>query len=166
MGSPLRPALTDKVRVKRRGQAGRSWHADETYIEVSGVWKYLFRVVDRNGGLVDSMLSNMRDMDVAKRYFTQAPVMTEQAPEWVMIDAQDSSPPASRATLRETVTHRCNPYLNKRIEQDHRGINQRYYPLRGFGLSVPPHDSAPNRHPHLMNSARISGSARAGVNVR
>ncbi len=29
--------------------------------------------------------------------------------------------------------HRCNPYLNNRIEQDHRGIKQRYYPMRGFG---------------------------------
>ena len=29
--------------------------------------------------------------------------------------------------------HRCNPYLNNRIEQDHRGIKQRYYPMRRFG---------------------------------
>ena len=29
--------------------------------------------------------------------------------------------------------HRCNPYLNNRLEQDHRGIKQRYYPMRGFG---------------------------------
>ncbi len=28
---------------------------------------------------------------------------------------------------------RCNPYLNNRLEQDHRGIKQRYYPMRGFG---------------------------------
>ena len=35
--------------------------------------------------------------------------------------------------LGEEVTHRCNPYLNNRIEQDHRGIKQRYYPMRGFG---------------------------------
>jgi transposase-like protein len=31
------------------------------------------------------------------------------------------------------VLHRCNPYLNNRLEQDHRGIKQRYYPMRGFG---------------------------------
>ena len=29
--------------------------------------------------------------------------------------------------------HRCNRYLNNRIEQDHRAIKQRYYPMRGFG---------------------------------
>jgi putative transposase len=31
------------------------------------------------------------------------------------------------------VLHRTNRSLNNRLEQDHRGIKQRYYPLRGFG---------------------------------
>jgi len=30
------------------------------------------------------------------------------------------------------VQHRCSRYKNNRIEQDHRGVQQRYYPLRGF----------------------------------
>jgi hypothetical protein len=28
---------------------------------------------------------------------------------------------------------KTNTYLNNRLEQDHRGIKQRYYPMRGFG---------------------------------
>ena len=28
--------------------------------------------------------------------------------------------------------HRTNQYLNNMIEQDHRGIKQRYRPMRGF----------------------------------
>jgi len=31
------------------------------------------------------------------------------------------------------VRHRTSRYMNNRIEQDHRGIKQRYYPMRGFG---------------------------------
>jgi transposase-like protein len=31
------------------------------------------------------------------------------------------------------VLHRTNRYLNNWIEQDHRGIKQRYGPMRGFG---------------------------------
>jgi putative transposase len=31
------------------------------------------------------------------------------------------------------VQHRTNKYLNNRLEQDHRGVKQRYYPMRGFG---------------------------------
>jgi transposase-like protein len=39
----------------------------------------------------------------------------------------------SARPLAERLIHRCNRYLNNRIEQDHRGIKQRYYPMRGFG---------------------------------
>jgi len=31
------------------------------------------------------------------------------------------------------VRHRTSRYKNNRIEQDHRAIKQRYYPMRGFG---------------------------------
>lgn len=30
-------------------------------------------------------------------------------------------------------THRTSRYLNNRMEQDHRSVKQRYYPMRGFG---------------------------------
>ncbi len=33
------------------------------------------------------------------------------------------------------VCHRTSRYMNNRIKQDHRGIKQRYYPMRGFGSS-------------------------------
>ncbi len=48
-------------------------------------------------------------------------------------DDHDSYPRAIAETLGEEVQHRCNPYLNNRIEQDHCAIKQRYYPMRGFG---------------------------------
>ena len=35
--------------------------------------------------------------------------------------------------LGTEVEHHDNAYLNRRIEQDHRGIKQRYYPMLGFG---------------------------------
>jgi len=51
----------------------------------------------------------------------------------VTTDGHNSYPRAVRETLGQEVTHRCNRYLNNRLEQDHRGIKQRYYPMRGFG---------------------------------
>jgi putative transposase len=127
------PLVADKLRSKRKGQAGRSWHVDETYIKVDGVWKYLYRAIDRAGNLVDSMLSEHRNMDAAKRFFKAALAVTEQPPERVTTDGHDAYPRAIRETLGDDVTHRCNRYLNNRIEQDHRGVKQRYYPMRGFG---------------------------------
>src|SRR5918912_1868636 len=43
----LAPALTDKLRHRRHGRAGRSWYVDETYIKVHGRWCYLYRAIDR-----------------------------------------------------------------------------------------------------------------------
>jgi putative transposase len=81
----------------------------------------------------DSRLSEKRDMDAAKRFFKQALETVGHGPERVTTDGHDSYPRAIRETLSSEVMHRCNPYLNNRLEQDHRGIKQRYYPMRGFG---------------------------------
>ncbi len=127
------PLLAEQLRAKRRGQAGGSWYVDETYIKVHGTWCYLYRAIDRDGNLVDCRLSERRDLDAAKRFFTQAVATMGQAPDRVTTDGHDAYPRAIRETLGPDVTHRCSPYLNNRIEQDHRGVKQRYYPMRGFG---------------------------------
>ena len=79
------------------------------------------------------MLSEKRDMEAAKRFFKQAVDVVGYAPERVTTDGHDSYPRAIRETLGSEVLHRTNRYLNNRLEQDHRGIKQRYYPMRGFG---------------------------------
>ncbi len=55
-------------------------------------------------------------MDAAKRFFTAALEVAEQPPERVTTDGHDAYPRAIRETLGEEVAHRCNPYLNNRIE--------------------------------------------------
>ncbi len=127
------PLLAERLRAQRRAKAGRSWYVDETYIRVGGDWKYLYRAIDREGNQVDCMLSEHRDMDAAKRFFKQAVEIAGQAPERVTTAGHDSYPRATRETLGAAVRHRGHQYLNNRIEQDHRGIKQRYYPMGGFG---------------------------------
>jgi transposase-like protein len=127
------PLLTARLRSRRRGQAGAKWHADETYIKVHGRWCYLYRAIDRDGNLVDALLSDKRDMTTAQRFFVQAVDLVGRAPEQVTTDGHDAYPRAIRETLGDGAYHRTSRYKNNRIEQDHRGIKQRYYPLRGFG---------------------------------
>lgn len=127
------PLITDQLRMRRHGQTGASWHVDETYVRVQGKWHYLYRAIDQDGNLVDSMLSQKRDMDAAQRFFQQALQTVDHAPEKVTTDRHRSYPRAIREILGKDVLHRCNHYLNNRLEQDHRGIKQRYYPMRGFG---------------------------------
>jgi putative transposase len=127
------PLITEQLRARRRGKAGRSWYVDETYVRVKGKWCYLYRAIDKDGNLVDSMLSEHRDMEAAKTFFSQAKEVIGHKPARVTTDGHDSYPRAIRRILGRKVVHRTNRYLNNRLEQDHRGVKQRYYPMRGFG---------------------------------
>ena len=44
------------------------WRVDETYIEVKGKPKYLYRAVDSNGNTLDFLLTAKRDAAAAKRF--------------------------------------------------------------------------------------------------
>ena len=131
--SRFAPLIADQLRSKRRGLAGRSWYVDETYIKVLGKWCYLYRAVDEDGNLVDSHLSEKRDMEAAQQFFKQALAVVGHAPERVTTDGHASYPRAVREILGSSVQHRTNKYLNNQLEQDHRGVKQRYYPMHGFG---------------------------------
>jgi putative transposase len=120
------PLITEQLRSRRRGKAGHSWYLDETYVKGGGKWHYLYRAIDRDGNLVDSMLSEKRDIASAKKFFTQAKEVVGHKPVRVTTDGHDSYPRAIRRILGRKVIHRTNRYLNNRMEQDHRGIKQRY----------------------------------------
>lgn len=82
---------------------------------------------------MDSRLSEKRDMEAAQRFFKQALTVVGHAPERVTTDGHISYPRAVREILGDQVQHQTTKYLNNRLEQDHRGIKQRYYPMHGFG---------------------------------
>jgi putative transposase len=77
--------------------------------------------------------SKKRDMEAAKRFFQLAVAVVGHTTERLTTDGHASYPRALRETLGNDVIHRCHPHLNHRLEQDHRGIKQRSYPMRGFG---------------------------------
>jgi putative transposase len=79
------------------------------------------------------MLSEKRNMEAAQRFFKQAGAIVGHTPSSVTTDGHSSYPRAIRETMGSDVHHRTSKYLNNRLEQDHRGIKQRYYPMRGFG---------------------------------
>jgi putative transposase len=109
---------------------------DEAYIKVYGKWCYLYRAIDHDGNLVDLRLSEKRERGAAKQFFSQAMAVVGYAPETVTTDGLRSSPRAIRETMGIEVVHRTNVSINNRREQDHRGIKQRSYPMRGFGCVV------------------------------
>ncbi len=72
-------------------------------------------------------------MGSANKFFTQARDVVGHKPVRVTTDAHISYPRAIGRVLGRKVLHRTSRYLNNRLEQDHRGLKQRYYPMRGFG---------------------------------
>ena len=72
-------------------------------------------------------------MLAAKRFFKQAKEVAGHAPERVTTDGHNAYPRAIRRILGRKVEHRTSRYLNNKLEQDDRGVKQRYYPMRGFG---------------------------------
>ena len=92
----------------------------------------LLVAIDRDGNLIDSLLSQTRDLEAAKKFFAQALAVEGHPPERVTTDGHDAYPRVIHETLGNKVIHRCNRYLNSRLEQDHRGIKQRTRPMLSF----------------------------------
>src|SRR5262245_55960291 len=72
-----------------------------------------------------------------QRFFARALAAVGKPPQRVITDRHPAYPRAIRGTLGKQVLQRRNPYLNSRLEQDHRGIKQRYYPMQGVGKVEP-----------------------------
>lgn len=109
---------------------------DETYIKVRGRWIYLYRAVDKRGQTVDFLLSEHRDIAAARRFFTQA-IKQHGAPEKITVDGYPATHTAiselkAKEVLPQSTQVRTSKYLNNLIEQDHRRVKQRIYPMLGF----------------------------------
>jgi putative transposase len=69
---------------------------------------------------------------------------------------------ATRWIVGRKALHRTNPYLNNRMEQHHRPIKQRYYPMLGFGRF----ESASRfctAFDELRNYLRVTDSTHDGI---
>ena len=127
------PLLAGQLRAKRRARAGESWYLDETYVKVAGRWCYLYRAIDGDGELIDSMLSERRDKHAARRFLRRLVEITERKPARITTDLHPAYRRAIRWIIGRKAWHRTTQYLNNYTEQSHRAVKQRYYPMQGFG---------------------------------
>ena len=126
--------LLEKTFRKYKRPVGGSWRMDETYIQVKGVWKYLYRAVDRDGKTIDFLLTAKRDKAAAKRFFDKA-MQANGVPEKVTMDKSG----ANKAAIDEINANREKPmvvrqvkYLNNIVEQDHRAMKRITKSMLGF----------------------------------
>jgi transposase-like protein len=64
----------------------------------------LYRAIDHDGNLVDSLLSEKRNMEAAQRFSQQAIAVGGHAPESDTTDGHRSYPRAIRETMGEVVS--------------------------------------------------------------
>ena len=107
---------------------------DETYIKVKGIWKYLYRAVDKEGKTVDFLLAAKRDKAETMRFFDKA-MQANDVPEKVTMDKSG----ANKAAIDEINASSSTPiivrqvkYLNNIVEQDHRAVKRVTKPMLNF----------------------------------
>ncbi len=79
------PLLADTARFARHAPGDR-WFVDETYVKVSGVWRYVYRAVDQHGQVIDVLVSTRRDAATARRFFQRALSTLKVTPVEVVTD--------------------------------------------------------------------------------
>ncbi|WP_238011424.1 IS6 family transposase [Dactylosporangium sp. AC04546] len=124
------PLLADAARFCRHAPGDR-WFVDETYIRVSGVWRYVYRAVDQYGQVIDVLVSTRRDAAAARRFFRRALATLKVTPSKVVTDAA----PVDPAVLDELVPsawHHIERYANNPIEADHSQLKHRLRAMRGL----------------------------------
>ena len=127
------PALENSFRQYKR-PVGDSWRMDETYINVKGKWKYLYRAVDKFGATVDFLLTAKRDRKAALRFLRKA-IGQNGTPSKITIDKSGANAAAINDYTEEEavgIELRQVKYLNNIVEQDHRAIKRKTRPMLGF----------------------------------
>jgi len=126
--------LLEEAFHRRKRPVWVSWRMDETYIKVKGQWYYLYRAVDKTGQTIDFLLTEQRDEQAAKRFFTKA-IRRHGVPEKITIDGSAANEAGIKSYNEEhgiVIAIRKINYLNNIVEQDHRGVKRVTRPMLGF----------------------------------
>jgi transposase, IS6 family len=123
------PPLADAARPCRHAVGGR-WFVDETYVKVSGRWRYVYRAVDQRGQIIDVYVSPRRDLRAARQFFTAA-FTAHGEPKEIVTDKAPALVRAIQELVPDTF-HNTDQYENNRIECDHGRLKARLRPMRGL----------------------------------
>lgn len=123
------PEIAKTIDRKRRG-IGFRWHVDETYMKVSGEWKYVYRAVDQDMEPIDVYVSETRDKKAAKIFFDKCLAVSGTPPESVRSDSHNGYDQVKE--IFPKARHHKVKCLNNKAESSHVPAKQRYRVMRGF----------------------------------
>ncbi len=131
------PELNKRCRPHLK-PTNKSYRIDETYINVKGEDKYLYRALDSTGQTIDFLLTAKRDTAAAKRFLRKAiEASGNPMPRVMNVDKNPAYPAAVEAlkadgTIPRRVALRQCKFLNNVIEQDHRTVKNEFGWRRGM----------------------------------
>jgi transposase-like protein len=131
------PELDKRCRPHLR-KTNRSWRLDETYINIKGRQRFLYRAVHSTGQTIDFLLTDRRDASAAKCFFQRALLNDGNSmPRVINVDKNSAYPRAvTELKANGTISRRCClrqcKYLNNVVEQDHRNVKRRTWLAKGY----------------------------------
>jgi transposase-like protein len=123
------PILIDAARPCRHA-VGNRWFVDETYIKVTGKWRYVYRAVDQHSQVIDVYVSKRRNTTAARRFFDTVSGAHDRPAE-IITDLAAPLPRVVDEVLFD-VAHDTEQYANNRVETDHGRLKARLRPTRGL----------------------------------
>jgi putative transposase len=161
--------LLEEVLHRRKRPVWVSWRLDETYIKVRGLWRYLYRAVDKHGQPIDFLLTEQRDEHAAKRFLTKAIRRQRGVPAKITIDGSTANEAAIKSYKAEHGTRieiRQLTYLNNSVEQDHRAVKRVTRPMLGFkSFDAAQSVFAGIELMHMLRKGQLEGGREAGLSA-
>ncbi len=116
---------------RRRPRPGDKWHLDEGFVQLNGKQHHLWRAVDQDGHVLDSLVQSRRDKAAAMKFVRKLLKDLAYVPR-VLITDKLASDGADRRAVWPGVEHRQHKRLNNRAENSHQPTRERERRMRRF----------------------------------
>ena len=128
------PLFASEIRRKRvqqlRAFSKWQWHVDEVFVKINGERHYLWRAVDHEGEVLESVVTKRRNKQAALKMLRKL-MRRYGKPEALVTDRL----PSYSATLRELGSgdlQACGRWLNNRVENSHLPFRRRERAMQRF----------------------------------
>jgi putative transposase len=128
---PMFAAEVRRKRVERmRGYAQWRWHLDEVFVKINGKLRYLWRAVDHEGEVLETVVTINRDKAAALKFLKR--IMKKYGrPHSVVTDGLCSYS-AAMDEFRVADLHEVGRSLNNRAENSHQPFRRRERAMQRF----------------------------------
>ena len=109
---------------RQHPRPGDKWHLNEVFASINGVTHYLWRAVDQDGNVLDTLVQARRDKRAAMKFLRKLLKGLRYVPRVLITDKLASYGAAKRDVL-PSVEHRQHQRLNNRAENSHQPTRQR-----------------------------------------